>query len=154
LLAGVADALATTVLPELAPGPARRQVQAAIGICRRVAGALPGWAPHLVEETRDVAATLTRLTSAGNRAVPPPDVAEALAADLAAAEGLPAGPLPSLDELGALDRRLQDALARLVGAAAGDGGGGDPPGVEAELRALLGRLVARQVALGLSPWEG
>ena len=69
LLAGVADALAATVLPELPPGPARRQVQAAIGITRRVAGALPHLGPHLAGDVVDLAATLERLADA----LPPPD---------------------------------------------------------------------------------
>jgi hypothetical protein len=172
LLAGVADALAATVLPELAPGPARRQVQAAIGITRRVAAALPRLGPYLAADVADLAATLERLSPAGSVGAGPPVVTEASPA------GGGAGPEPairSLTDLADLDRRLQQALADVIEglarpsrsaagpadravepAPAQDAGGppaDDQVDADAEVRALLGRMLAREMELGLSPWE-
>ncbi|MFN0089769.1 MAG: hypothetical protein ACKVWR_05780, partial [Acidimicrobiales bacterium] len=66
LLDGVAEALHDTVLPELEAGPARDQVQAAIGIVRKAARALPQLAAVLEEDNRDIAAAL----AAAGRAAP------------------------------------------------------------------------------------
>lgn len=145
LLAGVADGLQATVLPELGAGPARRQVQAAIGIVRRLATALSELGPVLAADAADVADTLGRMGH------PVPE-SGADAGD---------GAVASLDDLLALDRRLHEVLAEV---AATVGAGGGPPGkaakgeadgeAEAELRALLGRMLDREARLGLSPWEG
>lgn len=61
LLAGVAEALKTTVLPELADGPARDQMTAAIAIIAKAARALPGFPTYLHEDIADLATTLPQL---------------------------------------------------------------------------------------------
>lgn len=59
LLAGIAEALKDTVLPELARGTAaRKQLQAAIEILRRIAFALPGEAAALEADNADMADVL------------------------------------------------------------------------------------------------
>jgi hypothetical protein len=58
LLAGVADSLEQTVLPDLTSGPLRRQVREAIRVVRRVALVLDGIAPALREDVADMEATL------------------------------------------------------------------------------------------------
>ncbi len=131
MLAGVADALATTVLPDLAYGPARDQLHAAIAIIRKTARALPGFATYLHEDIADLAATLPQLGA--------PDEL------LAAARALPPT-TPSLDELAAIDLALRTWLAeRATGELSDD--------AEPTMVALLGRLTEREAALRLSPWE-
>jgi len=62
LLSGVATSLEKTVLPELARGTAaRRQLQAAIAILRRVAFALPRRDAAIAADIADMAATLARM---------------------------------------------------------------------------------------------
>ncbi|MDB5397550.1 MAG: hypothetical protein JWM91_5056 [Rhodospirillales bacterium] len=59
LLAGIAEALKDTVLPELARSTAaRKQLQAAIEILRRIAFALPGEAVALAADNDDMAEVL------------------------------------------------------------------------------------------------
>jgi hypothetical protein len=147
LLVGVADGLAATVLPELPPGPARDQVRFAVGITRKVARALPRLTPYLVQDTADLASTLRRLRAV--QAAPLARVSDDVATRqaLAAAEALPLEPLPTLDELAAVNLRLREALTELCERTVLDGE------CEQEVRALLGRMTAREVALGLSPWE-
>lgn len=144
LLAGVADALAGTVVGELPPGPARDQVQAAVGLVRRVARALPQLTPYLQADIQDLASTLRDHWASSPEPLP---MDEALGAALATAAALPDAPLPDLDALTAVDLRLRRALARLV----------EDPALnvasEQALRGLFGRMEARQAALGLSPWE-
>ena len=139
LLRGVADALHRDVLGELPPGPARDQVLSAIGITRRVARALPQLTPYLQQDSQDLAATLRRL--------PGPADDEGLASALATVDGLPLSPLPGLDALGAANLVLREAVARTA----------EDPALDQEddarLRALLGRMQAREAALRLSPWE-
>lgn len=144
LLAGVADALAGTVSGELQPGPARDQVDAAVLLLRRLARALPQLTPHLQHDIQDLASTLRRLWEAEPEPSPPDDD---LAAALATADALPDAPLPDLVVLIAADLRLREALARLA----------ERPSVsvasDEALRDVLGRMVAREAALRLSPWE-
>lgn len=58
LLAGVADSLERTVLPDLASGPLRRQVREAVRIIRRVALVLDRVEPALREDVADMEETL------------------------------------------------------------------------------------------------
>ncbi len=59
LLAGIADSLEETVVPELARGSqARRQVQAAIAVLRRIAFALPRAAEATEVDNADIEFTL------------------------------------------------------------------------------------------------
>lgn len=147
LLAGMADGLAATVLPELAPGPARDELLAAIALTRRVARAVPRLGPYLHTDTADLAATLPRLWAAVGLDEP----ADGPVADaLALARSLPPDPPPAATELAAADLALRAAAADLSAQLAGGAG---PVDVAAELRALLERLAAREAAeLRLSPW--
>ncbi|MDH4364887.1 MAG: hypothetical protein OEY70_12495 [Acidimicrobiia bacterium] len=147
LLAGMADGLAATVLPELAPGPARDELVAAIALTRRVARAVPRLAPFLHADSADLAATLRRLWAALGLDEP----ADGPVADaLALARSLPPEPPPSATELAAADLALRAAAADLAAGLAGDA---DPPEAAAELRSLLERLAAREAGeLRLSPW--
>lgn len=62
LLAGIAEALKDTVLPDLERGTAaRKQLQAAIEILRRMAFALPGEAAALAADNDDMANVLRRV---------------------------------------------------------------------------------------------
>jgi hypothetical protein len=148
LLAGVADALATTVLPELPPGPARRQLQAAIGITSRVARALPQLGPQLEADVADVAVTLERLAASVPMLADRPDLVDTAA--VAKIQARADEPARSLLDLGAFDRLLQELLAEVADSVARGAGSSD---ADAQVRALLGRMVAREAELGLSPWE-
>jgi hypothetical protein len=64
LLAGVADSLERTVLPDLTSGPLRRQVREAIRVVRRVALVMDRIAPALHEDVADMAATLRAIVEA------------------------------------------------------------------------------------------
>lgn len=147
LLAGMADGLAATVLPELPPGPARDELLAAIALTRRVARAVPRLAPYLHADTADLAATLPRLWAALGLDEP----ADGPVADARAlARSLPSEPPPAATELAAADLALRAAAAELAARLAGDA---DHPDAAAELRALLERLAAREAGeLRLSPW--
>lgn len=147
LLAGMADGLAATVLPELAPGPARDELLAAIALTRRVARAVPRLGPYLHADTADLAATLPRLWATLGLDEP----ADGPVADaLALARSLPPEPPPPATELAAADLALRGAAADLAARLAADG---DQPDATAELRALLERLAGREAGeLRLSPW--
>lgn len=145
LLAGMADGLAATVLPELAPGPARDELLAAIALTRRVARAVPRLGPYLHADTADLAATLPRLWAALGVDEPTDGpVADALAL----ARSLPPEAPPPATELAAANLALRAAAAELSAPLAG----GAAPAA-GELRSLLERLAAREAAeLRLSPW--
>jgi hypothetical protein len=61
LLSGVAASLRESVLPEIPPGPVRRQIQAAIAIIRRVSLVCDRTGPYLHADNRDIAETLRRV---------------------------------------------------------------------------------------------
>ena len=149
LLAGMADALAATVLPALAPGPARDELQAAIALTRRVARAVPHLAPWLHADTVDLARSLPPLWTGAGAAEPHEGpVADALAL----ARSLPASPPPPATELAAANLTLREAAAELAGRLAGEAGGDAGDAAEG-LRALLARLAQREAdELRLSPW--
>jgi hypothetical protein len=65
LLAGVADALAETVLATLPEGPEREQVRSAVGLLRRVARALPTLVPRLEEDTICLARAVREVRGTG-----------------------------------------------------------------------------------------
>ena len=139
LLAGVADALADTVVPALPDGPERDQVRGAVGILRRVARTLPTLAPRLEEDTIALARAVREL--GGGREGAGPEVGAAL--DFA--EALVMG--PALDELARANLALRAELARLAAAVEA----GSP--LEAALVGHLQALAEREAALRLSPWE-
>jgi hypothetical protein len=138
LLQGVADALSASVLPELSPGPARDQVQAAIGVIRRATRSLGGYRQFLHDDIGDLATTLAGLVT--------PAAAGTLGPLLARAAELPPS-VPSLADLVALDLALREAVADLAGS----------PGLTAAqehaIVPLLTRMTDREAALRLSPWE-
>ncbi len=61
LLSGVATSLRERVLPEIPAGTTRRQIQAAIGIIRRVALVWDKTGPYLYADNEDIAQTLERM---------------------------------------------------------------------------------------------
>jgi hypothetical protein len=73
LLAGIAEALKDTVLPDLARGSAsRKQLQAAIEILRRMAFAGPGKAAALAADNEDMAGVIGRIEAVLSHQSPPP----------------------------------------------------------------------------------
>lgn len=148
LLAGVADALESTVLDELGRGTARNQVVAAVGIVRRCAAAVDRHGPLLHADVTDLVTALdgvlaTEPALAGAEAV----TTSGPAAALAGARRVLDRPYPSVGELIEANLRLREVAAAL--------------GAEAErqastqvtaLRALFRRMLAREGELGLSPW--
>ena len=54
LLSGVAVSLRERVLPEIPPGVTRRQIQAAIGIIRRVAAVWDKTGPYFYADNQDI----------------------------------------------------------------------------------------------------
>jgi hypothetical protein len=74
LLAGIAEALKDTVLPDLARGSAsRKQLQAAIEILRRMAFAGPGKAAALAADNEDMAAVISEIAGMLAERSPPPN---------------------------------------------------------------------------------
>lgn len=143
LVAGVADALESTVVAELEAGPARDQVVGAVAILRRVARTLPTLGPALAADVVALTAALDRLGVLGDRTDPP----SALAGAVALADRLAGSPPPPLDELVAAGLALRAELAAVAGRAGLD------EDTDAVLRAELDALAARDAALRLSPWE-
>jgi hypothetical protein len=79
LLAGIAEALKDTVLPDLARGSvSRKQLQAAIEILRRLAFAGPGKAAALAADNADMAAVISEIEGvlAGRSPSPQPSPIE------------------------------------------------------------------------------
>ena len=62
LLNGVAASLRESVLPEIPAGPARRQIQAAISIIRRVALVWDKTGPYLYADNNDIEKTLRQVS--------------------------------------------------------------------------------------------
>jgi len=63
LLERIAAALDDTVLPSVSHGPARRQLQAATAVLRRLAFALPRQAAVIADDTADLETTLRAATT-------------------------------------------------------------------------------------------
>lgn len=134
LLAGVAEALEATVLPDLERGPARNQVIAAIGIVRRCGGAIDHYGPYLYADCVDLIETLRRLGTVDS-------------ALLDESEQLVGNGYPKPSELATVHRRLSDALAeQLLRAQQAESD------QLAALRQLLERMTEREQGVGLSPW--
>ena len=141
LLARIADALTDTVLPELEAIEARIQLQVAALILRRLAGPAGDVGPYLDADARDIAGTvdgwLTRVT------MPDPGRArEVVDAALAA------DPVPTTAELVERYEAVQGVLVAVERAL-----GELPPedadrvAIDAELRALLARMLTRESAI-------
>jgi len=144
LLAGVAEALDETVLATMARGPARNQVQAAIGIVRRCADAVDNYGPVLHAECTDLAASLRSIATAD-----PDGIADRPAFDLAtdSADLVLASSYPSVPELIETAVSLRHQLADLAVLAERRGSDQLPA-----IRELLDRMLKREHELGLSPW--
>lgn len=144
LLSGVAEALSAEVAVRLPPGPELDQVNAAVGIIRRVARTLPDLVPRLAEDTAALARALAGPAGGGSASVEAsPEVADAVAL----VSRLPPGRLPTLSELTEANLALRGALAAI--AQRDD----LPAAQDAALRAELAALAEREAALRLSPWE-
>jgi hypothetical protein len=138
LLDHVAMSLDRTVLPDLAPGPARNQLQAAIAVIRRAAIAGDAVGPYLWADNADIAATLGKL--APPLGLPPPEAA-------------PASTYPTITELRernlSLQRDLEATQQRLRTAPQGQRECLTPI-----LRALIERMLQREAGLNVSPSGG
>lgn len=144
LLAGVAQALDETVLAAMERGPARNQVQAAIGIVRRCSGAIDTYGPVLHTECTDLAESLRSIAAAD-----PGVLADRSEFDLAvdAADSMLAGSYPSVSELTETALSLRLELAKLATQAERHQSGQLPA-----IRELFDRMLEREQSLGLSPW--
>jgi hypothetical protein len=140
LLARIADSLTETVLPELDAGEARIQLQVAVLILRRLAGPAGDLGAYLDADTRDIAVTvdgwLDRLALAE---------ADGRAARDLVDEALASPPVPTTAALVARGESVQALLVDVQRALREL-----PPehedrvAIDAELRALLARMVARE----------
>lgn len=137
LLRGTADSL-TEVAEGLPVGLARDQLQAAIGLIRKVARALPALHPYLLADIDDLVATLAALK------LPKGSVAE-FAELISRTADLPTT-VPTLDELTIIDLQLREVAAAVAATVLNQS-------TDATLVALLKRLTEREAALRLSPWE-
>ncbi|MDH3683508.1 MAG: hypothetical protein OEV40_26610 [Acidimicrobiia bacterium] len=144
LLADVAQALDETVLTTLARGPARNQVQAAIGIVRRCAEAVDAFGPVLHAECADLAASLRSIAAADLDLVPDRSAFDG-AAD--AADVVLASSYPSVPDLIETALSLRHQLAELAVLAEQRRSEQLPA-----IRELFERMLDREDRLGLSPW--
>jgi hypothetical protein len=154
LLSGVAISLRERVLPEIPPGVTRRQIQAAIGIIRRVALAWDKTGPYFYADNQDIEETLRRLLPVLERVVADGADArlETVSIKLRTAleqSSQPAGPYPSPAILGARNIELQELLAELQevlheNPAAKTAGRTE---IDSILRVLLRRMLARELEI-------
>lgn len=134
LLEGVATSLHENVLPDLPAGGARNQLVAAIAVIRRAA-AVGALVPHsLWEDNLDIASVL--------REIAPPLGLDAPTTPTAAEP-------PSLDELRQVNLDLQQRLVAAHQRARVDAAADAP---RAALRALYGRMLARDAQINTSSW--
>jgi hypothetical protein len=138
LLARIADALTDTVLPELSDEAARIQLQVAALVLRRLAGPAGDVAPYLDSDNRDIAGALhvwsaTVDLGPGGRAT----VDDALAA----------APVPTVAELVARNEALQVLLVDAERAIRTLPPGDTRTALDADLRALLDRLLTRDAEI-------
>jgi hypothetical protein len=140
LLRGVADSLERTVVPELARGPTRRQVQAAVAILRRIAFTADRAAPALASDSGDIEDTLTALIAL--LAAEDGPRAQVLCARIRQGLDSPAaGPAERHAALEELLAGLQRDLARTGLTAA------TRAGIDRLLHGLFTRMVARDQSL-------
>lgn len=124
---GVVETLETAVLPELPRGgAARRQLNAALDLLRRLAFAAPRQAASLDADNRDIAETIEAILPAT------PD-GEMLRSGIAAAKASP-------------DREAQNAALQAILAELQERGGLSAEAT-AGLRSLYRRMLAREMAL-------
>ena len=147
LLAGVAEALEKTVLPDLERGPIRNQVMAAIGIVRRCGGAIDRYGPFLHADCADLIATL-RQASGADPALVVDSTAQSFDDVTGAADGVLDAACPQPSALAKAHTDLSNQLAAMLLRAQQTSSGQMPV-----LRQLLERMTAREQELGLSPWR-
>jgi hypothetical protein len=154
LLSGVAVSLRERVLPEIPPGVTRRQIQAAIGIIRRVALVWDKTGPYFYADNQDIEETLRRLLPVLQRVVADEADAQLEAVSMKLRSTLeqssqPAGPYPSPAVLGDRNIELQGLLAELEevlheNPAAKTTGRLE---IDSVVRALLRRMLARELEI-------
>lgn len=160
LLSAMAASLREVVLPELPAGPARRQLQAAISVIRRVALVWDKTGPYLHADNRDIEETLLRLRSlldaakTNGRDAGLEQVHQRLCASLDQ-RAVSAAEYPSPQALGVRNVELQGLLVELQEALHEPSlseGPGRPQSAErteisAALRALFRRMLERELEL-------
>jgi hypothetical protein len=162
LLNGVAASLRESVLPEMPVSPARRQVQMAIAIIRRVAAVWDRVGSYLYEDNRDIEAALHRvrdiLDRSGNQTSPAITSLrrriDAVDRNALAVREYP--PMISLEtrnvELQHLLVELQEALhPSLPATAAGQIASAEQSEIESILRALFRRMLEREAEITTPP---
>jgi hypothetical protein len=138
LLARIADALTDSVLPELDDEAARIQLQVAALILRRLAGPASDVAPFLAADNRDIAAALAGWSDH----VDLDPAARALVDD---AIGAP--PVPAVRELVDRNVALQALVVDAECAIRALPDGDERARLDAELRALLDRMLTRDAEI-------
>jgi hypothetical protein len=116
LLSGVATSLRERVLPEIPAGTTRRQIQAAIGIIRRVALVWDKTGPYLYADNEDIAQTLERMlpvlervaAEEGNERIRVVHTKSRQVLERSTQSGQP---YPSAEVLGTRNLELQEVLA-------------------------------------------
>lgn len=154
LLSGVATSLREIVLPEIPPGTTRRQIQAAIGIIRRVALACDKTGPYLFADNQDIEESLRRILLPLQRAAADEGNAQlaTLYSKLCAAlepSPQPAEPYPSPNALGARNIELQGLLAEVQEALHETPAAESADRIEmlSVLRALFRRMLQRELEI-------
>jgi hypothetical protein len=154
LLSGVALSLRERVLPEIPPGVTRRQIQAAIGIIRRVALVWDKTGPYFYADNMDIEDTLRQLLPVLTR-LAADEGDEPLAAVAVKLRGTleqssrPVGPYPSPAVLGDRNIELQGLLAELEEVLHENPAAKTTGRLEIDsiLRALLRRMLARELEI-------
>jgi hypothetical protein len=138
LLGRIADALMETVLPELDDDAARIQLQVAALIVRRLAGPAGDVGPYLDADNRDMATALAAwFSSLGLDPATRPTVDAALAAP----------PVPAVTTLVDRNVALQAILVDAERAMRALPDGDRRDRLDAELRALLDRMLTRDAEI-------
>ena len=146
LLAGVAEALEETVIPELPRGSGRNQILAAVGIVRRCGDAADNYGPLLHTGCHDLLITLRDVVASEASLVTEAGT-QAFEAALRAGDAVLGDSYPRPSALAEAHAELSEQLAVLVVAAQQSGSS-----QLIVLRQLLERMAEREAELGLSPW--
>ena len=154
LLSGVAISLRERVLPEIPAGTTRRQIQAAIGIIRRVALVWDKTGPYLYADNQDLEETLRWMLPVLEGVVADEDNARLVAVSTKLRTTLdrstqPAGPYPSPEALGARNIELQGLITELQEVLHENPAAQSASRTEINsmLRALLRRMLTRELEI-------
>jgi hypothetical protein len=153
LLSGVAMSLRERVLPEIPPGTTRRQIQAAIGILRRISAVWDKTGPYIHADNKDIEETLRSMLPMLEGVIAEDGkVFQAVTAKMRrmldqSSEG--SEPYPSPDMLGSRNIELQEVLAELQetlyeNPQVKNAGRSE---VDAAIRDLLRRMLARELEI-------